>query len=235
MSNTFTRNEFNPLYDLQTKDVTGMRFYQTPNGIFLPSVTTVINYGEKPWLDEWRNMLGKKKADKEQQRCADRGTAVHLMCERFLKNETPNQICDGQTRENIKLFNQIKFALKGHVDNIRLQENAMWSEVLGIAGRCDLVADYDGTLSIIDFKTSNKLKDEGKIEHYFTQCAAYALMVEELYGLQVNNVVVIITTEAGLMPQVFKQPVSKYVSLLQQSINKFYSKEQSTIRRINQL
>lgn len=235
MSNLFNHNEFNPLYDLPTKDVTGMRFYQLPCGIFLPSVTTVINYGEKPWLEEWRNMLGKKKADKEQQRCADRGTAVHLMCERFLKNETASQICDGQTRENIKLFNQIKFALKGHVDNIRLQENVLWSELLGIAGRCDLIADYDGTVSIIDFKTSNKLKDEEKIEHYFVQCTAYALMVEELYGVQVNNIVVVITTESGLMPQVFKQPVSKYIMLLQQSIKTFYAKEQTTIKRINQL
>lgn len=231
----FTHNHVSPLYDLPTKTFSGMRFYQTPENVFLPSVTTVVNYGEKPWLDNWRNMLGPKKADKEQQRCSERGTAVHLMCEQFIQNIPTSDIIQSQPREYVKLFNQIKFALKGHVDNIRLQENALWSDVLGIAGRCDLVADYDGVLSIVDYKTANKLKNESSIEHYYTQCTAYALMMEEMYGLQINNIVVIITTEKGLMPQVFKSTVGKHVKDLQNKIQTFYRKEQQLIMQANQI
>lgn len=229
----FIHNELSPSYDLPTKDITGMRFYRTPYGVFLPSVTTVVNYGEKPWLDQWRKSLGKTKADKEQQRCSERGTSVHLMCERFLKNEDGSAIIQSQPRDHVKLFNQIKFAIKDRVQNIRLQEKVLWSEILGIAGRADLIAEYDGELSVIDFKTSNNLKQEDSIEHYFVQSTAYALMVEEMYGITINNIVVIITTERGLMPQVFKRSINEFVVPLQTKVTYFYEKEKHTILRIN--
>lgn len=229
----FTHTPLHPAYDLTTKDVTGMRYYQIPNGRFLPSITTVLNYGDKPWLEAWKNKLGKTAAEKEQKRCAERGTLIHTMCEEFIQNKPLADIIKSHPNDYLKLFNQMKYALKGNVDNIFLQENALWSEELGIAGRVDLVAEYKGTLSIIDFKTANYMKDIANIQNYFQQCAGYALMVEEMYGLSINNIVVIIANEKGLMAQVCVEPISSHVIGLQQHIQTFYTKEQHTIRRIN--
>lgn len=229
----FTHTPLQPKYDLPTKDVIGKRFYQTPSGVFLPSVTTVLGYGDKPWLEAWKNRLGEKAAKKEQERCAERGTLIHAMCEDFIKNKPVDEILNTHSRDYLKLFNQMKFALQNNIDNIRLQEDALWSDLLGIAGRVDLVAEYKGVLSIIDFKTSNYTKDVENIQNYFQQCAGYAIMVEEMYGLQINNIVVIIANEHGLMAQVCKEQVSNHVAGLQEKINVFYKSEEKTIRRLN--
>lgn len=229
----FTHTSLQPSYDLVTKDVMGKRFYQLPNGSFLPSVTTVLNYGEKPWLEAWKNKLGPKAAEKEQQRCAERGTLIHTMCEEFIQNKPIDEILKTNSREYLKLFNQMKYALQHNVDNIHIQEKALWSEILGIAGRVDLIAEYKGVISVIDFKTSNYTKDIANIQNYFQQCAAYAIMVEEMYGLQINNIVVIIANEHGLMAQVCKEQVSNHIEGLQEKINVFYKQEQKTIGRLN--
>lgn len=206
--------------DLETTSIKGRRWYKTPGGTY-PSVTTILSHGEKKWLKDWQNMLGKKKADKEQKRCADRGSAVHLMCERYLQNDNTDDIIKGQPREYVALFNQIKFALK-KINNIRAQEVALWSDDFGIAGRVDCIAEYDGKLSIIDFKTSNGLKDESMIGDYFLQCTAYALMYFEQYEEPIEDIVVIITAEKGLMPLVYRRKIDDYVAPLLAKINTFY-------------
>jgi genome maintenance exonuclease 1 len=146
------------LEEMSTKDVKGKRWYVTPSGELYPSITTLLGAKPKPHLENWRKMLGEDKAAKETSRCADRGTAVHLMAERFINNED-NPVRD-QTNENIKLFNQIRLIIKNKINNVRAQEIPLYSEFLGVAGRVDCIAEYEGVLSVIDFKTSNNNKDE---------------------------------------------------------------------------
>ena len=207
--------------DVETTTIKGKRWYETPDGTF-PSATTVLGHGDKPWLDSWRNMLGPKKADTETKRCSDRGTAVHEMAERYLMNDSLDSVVAGRDRDHIKLFNQLKIVLKKRVNNIHAQEIALWSETFRIAGRVDCIGEYDGVLSVIDFKTSNGNKDEAMIEDYFLQTTAYAIMYNELYGTAIDTVVILITTERGLMPLVFKKKIDDYVAPLLDRINKFY-------------
>lgn len=207
--------------DISTVTKKGSRWYNTPNGPY-PSVTTILSHGgDKQWLADWRNMLGPKKADKESKRCADRGTAVHEMCELFLMNKDVDEVVRGRQREHVALFNQIRMALR-KIDQIRAQEVALWSDQFKIAGRVDCIAEYNGTLSVIDFKTSNGMKDESMIEDYFLQCTAYALMYFELYNEPIEDIVVIITSEKGLMPLVFKRKIDDYVAPLLARVNKFH-------------
>lgn len=229
----FTTYENCPQFvDLDTKTINNMRFYKTPSGILLPSITTVLGAKEKPWLDNWRQMLGDKKALVETERCAQRGTAVHLMCEKYLQNTPKEDVIKGQPPEHIKLFNQIRLALN-KVDQIRAQEVALWSEQLGVAGRVDLVAEYNGKLSIIDFKTSNNNKTEDIIEDYFLQCTAYALMYYQLYDEVIEDIVVIITVEKGLMPLVFTKNINEYIAPLLTRIKDFKMKKKDTLEKIN--
>ncbi len=210
------------IVELSAKITNHQRWYTTPSGIKYPSVTTILGAKEKPYLEEWRQSLGPKKADKETKRCADRGTAVHKICEDYLNNvENPAK---GHEQLNVKLFNQIRFRLE-NIDNIRAQEVPLWSDTLKIAGRVDVVAEYNGVLSIIDFKTSNNNKTEDMIEDYFIQCSAYALMYEEIYGEFIEDIVVLIAVEKGLMPLLFKRKIDDYVGPLIDRINMFYKKE----------
>jgi genome maintenance exonuclease 1 len=219
----FTHIKTPEIVELSAKVTNGKRWYTTPTGIKYPSVTTILGAKEKPYLEEWRQSLGPKKADKETKRCADRGTAVHKICEDYLNNvENPSK---GYEQLNVKLFNQIKFRL-GNIDNIRAQEVPLWSDTLKIAGRVDVVAEYNGVLSIIDFKTSNNNKTEDMVEDYFIQCTAYALMYEELFGEFIEDIVVLIAVEKGIMPLLFKRKIDAYVGPLVDRINMFYKKEQ---------
>ena len=198
----------------------GMRWYDTPDGKKYPSVTTVVGYGEKPWLKEWQNMLGPQKAKKETQRCCDRGENVHKMVEMYLDNE------EDPTREfpqeHRKLFNQLKVRLK-KVDNIYAQELPLYSHRLKMAGRVDCIAEYDGKLAIIDFKTANNNKDVSKIQEYFWQTTAYAIMFHEMYGIGIENIVILMAVERGIMPLIFQDKIDKYVKPLLEKQREFYA------------
>ena len=210
------------LLDLNTKDVKGKRWYITPEGNLYPSITTLLGSKEKPHLEAWRNMLGVEKAAKETKRCADRGTAVHLMAERFLNNE--EDVLKGMSHENVKLFNQIRLVIKNKINNIHAQEVALYSDVLMVAGRVDCIAEFDGILSIIDFKTSNNNKTEAMIEDYLLQETFYALAYYELTGQKVEQIVTIMTVEKGIMPLVWKKPITPYIIPLTKRIEEFYTK-----------
>ena len=197
------------------------RWYKCPNGGTYPSVTTVLGDVEKPGLEAWRQMLGTKAADKETKRASDRGTAMHEMAEKYLMNvENPTK---GYQPSDIKLFNQIKVRLN-KIDNIRGQELQMYSERLRLAGTADCIGEYDGTLSLIDFKSSTNVKGEDLVYDYFLQCTAYALMYFEHYDEPIENIVIIMGVEKGMVPMVFTGVIDDYVQPLLQRINTFYEK-----------
>jgi len=195
------------------------RWYPIREGVSYPSVTTMLGHAPKPWLEEWRESMGREKADIETKRCSDRGTAVHLMAERYLQNDkapTKKQLGD-----HIKLYNQIKLTLN-KVDNIRAQEIPLFSDRLRLAGRVDVVGDYDGKLAVIDFKTSNTPKDLGMVEDYFLQSTAYAIMYFEMFDVPIEDIVIIIAVERGMVPMVFVKKIDDYVKPLLDRINTFY-------------
>ncbi|RKZ93891.1 MAG: hypothetical protein DRQ46_10840 [Gammaproteobacteria bacterium] len=207
------------LPDLKVESsATGRRFYITPNGDKYPSITTVLGAKEKPHLAKWRHMLGDKKADKETKRCADRGTAIHDMCEKYLLNvEAPTK---NHTAEHIRGFNQLKFRLN-KINNIRAQEIALFNDYLKVAGRVDCIGEYDGVLCIIDFKTSNNNKDRGMIDDYFKQCTFYALAWEEMTGELIEDIVILMSVEKGMVPMVHKAKIEDWIPSLLKDIHNF--------------
>lgn len=198
----------------------GKRWYVTPEGNKYPSMTTVLGHGEKQWLTDWRNMLGHDKAKKETERAAERGTAVHAMMEKFLDNQ--DNVTKGHQADHIRRFNQLKYCLK-RVNNIRAMETCLWSDRLRLAGRVDLVAEYDGVLSVIDFKTSNNVKTDDMVQDYFLQCTGYALMFEEIYDIPIDDICILMCVEKGMVPMVWRKKIDDYIKPLLHRINTYYS------------
>jgi len=196
--------------DNKLKEVTidGKRFYETPGGIF-PSVTSVVGWDKQNFFAEWR-----RKNPEESRRVLARGTKLHSIIESYLNNE---KIDFDNMLPNFKvLFNQIKPELD-KIQNIVAIETPLWSKTLGLAGRTDCIAEYDGKLSIIDFKASSKEKRKQDVESYFTQATAYALMFQERTGIIVENFAILISCEDGLT-QVFQNKPIKYVKKLKNVI-----------------
>jgi len=196
--------------DNKLKEVTidGKRFYETPGGIF-PSVTSVVGWDKQNFFAEWR-----RKNPEESRRVLARGTKLHSIIESYLNNE---EIDFDNMLPNFKvLFNQIKPELD-KIQNIVAIETPLWSKTLGLAGRTDCIAEYDGKLSIIDFKASSKEKRKQDVESYFTQATAYALMFQERTGIIVENFAILISCEDGLT-QVFQNKPIKYVKKLKNVI-----------------
>jgi genome maintenance exonuclease 1 len=210
----------NTIQPVDLKTIEGAkRLYITPEGNRYHSITTILGALEKPYLKSWRASLGEINATKEMKRAADRGSAVHLMTERFLNNDVNPTA--GQQLEHIGEFNSLRLHLK-KINNIITQESALWSDELRIAGRVDCIADFDGKLSIIDFKTSTNNKTESMIQDYWLQCAAYAIMFQERYDIQIDNLVVIMSVERGAVPLIFKQKVDDFIEPLLIRINNYY-------------
>jgi genome maintenance exonuclease 1 len=196
--------------DNKLKEVTidGKRFYETPGGVF-PSVTSVVGWDKQNFFAEWR-----RKNPEESRRVLARGTKLHSLIESYLNNETLD--FDNMLPNFKVLFNQIKPELD-KIQNIVAIETPLWSKTLGLAGRTDCIAEYDGKLSIIDFKASSKEKRKQDVESYFTQATAYALMFQERTGIIVENFAILISCEDGLT-QVFQNKPIKYVKKLKNVI-----------------
>lgn len=189
----------------------GRRFYATPDGEF-PSVTTVVGFEKQAFFSEWR-----KKNPDESRRVTSRGTKFHSLIEKYINNE---EIKFDELMSNEKaLFSLLKPELD-KIDNIVALESPLWSKTLGLAGRTDCIAEYDGKLSIIDFKASTKEKRAQDIDNYFAQATAYALMYQERTGKIVDNFAILIACEDGIK-QVFQGNPLKYVKKLKKLITKY--------------
>jgi len=170
------------------------------NGMMWPSVTTVIGHSKKKSIMEWRNRVGEEEANAISKRASTRGNKCHKLCELYLENKSISKYKDDPL--SMGLFYQIKPYLDS-IDNIHALEAPLCSSLLKMAGRVDCIAEYNGELAIIDFKTSTKYKREEWIHDYFAQETAYAIMFQELTGLIPKKLVTIIACETG-EPQVFE-------------------------------
>jgi genome maintenance exonuclease 1 len=196
---------------LKELSVDGKRLYETPEGVF-PSVTTVVGFQKQKFFAEWRN-----KNPEESKRVTSRGTKFHSIIEQYLKNE---QIDFDNLHSNFKSLFSILRPELDKIDNIIALETPLWSKTLGLAGRTDCIAEYDGKLSIIDFKASTKEKRARDIDNYFAQACAYALMFQERTGIIVDNFAILIACEDGLR-QVFQDKPIKYVKHLKSLITEY--------------
>lgn len=202
------------LADLPTETVNGSRRYCV-NGKLLPSITTVTSYQNRQSIAEWRERVGVEVANRISQFASTNGTKFHKLVEDYLNNIDAEY--DSEKYEiALKLFSQFQ-PLLDQVDNIHYQECALYSETLGIAGRVDCIAEYDGKLSVIDFKSSSKPKYESQIQNYFVQETGYAMMYEEMTGKKVEQIVTLISCHSG-ETQVFVKNPADYVDTLKQYI-----------------
>ena len=167
----------------------GTRIYKTPSGKAYPSVTTVTGLHNAKGIAAWRRRVGEEEANRVSSRASARGTRIHSYCEDYLKgNIFEADIFD------LEMFNSIKFWLDD-IDNIHALEDPLYSDFLQVAGTVDCIADFQGKLSVIDFKTASKPKDRDDIYNYFMQTAAYAVAFEERTGIPIGRLVIIMAVE----------------------------------------
>lgn len=186
-------------FGIRTEYINGKRHYITPEGNNYPSITTVLGEFSKVNIQKWRERVGEAEANKISGKASRRGTKLHLICEGYIQNDST--FLDGQTPDQIELFKGIQPHLD-KINNVHGVELALYSDHFGLAGRTDLIADYDGRLSVIDYKTSSKPKKKEWCEGYFAQGSFYAVAYEELTGIPVSQVVIIMAIEQEA-PQVF--------------------------------
>ena len=209
--------------DLKTDTIDGSRLYVTPSGVKYPSITTVLGHFGKHKLMEWRKAVGEEEANRVGRLAADRGTRLHTICEKYIDNE--EDIFGVKTMPHVKsMFYSIKPVLDSRIGKVYLQEVPLYSDHLRIAGRVDLIAEFDGVISIIDFKTSSRRKTAEDIKDYFEQETAYAIMFEERTGTPIVNLVTIMAVENDTEPLVFKEHRDNHASDLIKKI-RLYERE----------
>ena len=185
--------------ELETTTIHGKRHYVTPKG-FYPSITTALSILSSEGIAAWRMRVGEKEANRISTQAARRGTNVHQMCEDYVNNELDLRSFLPHERA---MFNSVRGTLDKSLGLVYAQECPLYSDYLGIAGRVDCVAEFNGRLSIIDYKTSSKIKSKKYIGAYFQQAAAYCVMFEERTGIPIDQIVIIIAVEGESEPQVF--------------------------------
>jgi len=198
-------------------NTSGKRLYETPDGNF-PSITTVLSSLSKAGIQAWRKRVGEEEANRISTQASRRGTRTHSIIEDYLKNQ--QDYLSGHMPDSIELFQSVQSILNTHIGKIYGLEVSLWSKFLGVAGRCDCIAEYDDEISIIDWKTSSKPKKEEWIESYKLQGTAYAKMYEERTGNKVTQVVIVIAVVDGT-PQIFYADPDEHVERLQEVINSY--------------
>jgi genome maintenance exonuclease 1 len=202
--------------NIKTEEINGKRFYVAPDGNKYPSVTTITGWKKRAFFAEWR-----RKNPDESRRVLSRGTSFHTIIEKYLLNEDAIVEEKKSSRPgDYYMFAQIKEELD-KINNIKALETALWSGTLKMAGRVDCIAEYDGKLSVIDFKTSKAIKDEKDIQEYFMQATAYAIMFKERTGITIKNIAILMSCEDGSVMVYQKNPV-EYVAPLKNAIDQYY-------------
>jgi genome maintenance exonuclease 1 len=209
------------LCELKREEYNGKRYYISPTGKRLPSVTTFLSHFKGDAIQKWRKKVGEEEANKISARASRRGTAVHSIMESYLANEERSVFLNDNVMPDVKFMFHIAEKELDKVDNIHYIETMLYSEVVGLAGQCDLIAEWEGTLSIIDWKTSTKLKKEEWIESYFLQATCYSLMFEEMTGIQAKQIVIFILVDGETKPQIFIKNRRDYIPLLAQRLKEY--------------
>ena len=205
---------------LTRETIDGVRYYSVPDEdelLRLVSITSVTSHFNKEIFVNWRKKVGNEEADRITKAATTRGTDMHTLTEHYLKND---QVLPEVPPISDFLLKISKGELN-KIDNIHSLEGALYSKQLGIAGTVDCIAEYDGELSIIDFKTSKKPKPRNWIEHYFVQAMAYGCMLYEMKDISIKKLVIIMACENGECVVYEETNKAKYIKLLGEYIRKF--------------
>ena len=223
MMKKFKHQKIN-LPEIKATTTDGVRLYETPEGNKYPSITTVLSVRNKKGLFEWRKRVGEDVANYVARKAANRGTSVHHMCEDYLNNDFDEEKHKKKFLPYV-LFNQLRESVLQKVDNIYAQECGLYSDKYKVAGRVDCIAEYDGKLSIIDFKTSSKERSDDWNESYYIQASAYAEMFEERTEIAIDQVVILVVTEDGVV-QEFVKNKTEFLPLLSDVIKEWKEKNE---------
>ena len=202
-------------------DRDGTRFYPIPGADkYYPSVTSITSFKNAKFFQKWRTKIGETEANRITARATQRGTAFHAITEDYFKGELNTDKYLENNPLSVRMFNVAKPTFN-RINNIHCLETFLYSHYLGLAGRVDCIAEFDGELAVIDFKTSTKEKKEDWIENYFVQETAYAAMFLERSGLEVKKIVTLIATEEGSIQVFQKYNLDDYLQLLKSYIEEF--------------
>ena len=204
--------------ELKKKEVDGIRLYNLPNGDWVPSITSVTSFHNREVFRKWRQRVGDAEANRITKESTTRGTDYHEAAQAYLENRELDW-------NNYLPLTEFMFKSSqpylDKIGKIHAIERTLYSEYLGLAGRVDCIAEYDGELAIIDFKTSKKIKPEKWIEQYFVQETAYACMYYELTGIPVEKLITIMVTPEGDVHVYDKRNKSDYIKLLVKYVKEF--------------
>ena len=207
--------------EVEAIDRNGTRFYPIPGADkYYPSVTSITSFKNAQFFQKWRARIGETEANRITARATQRGTAFHALAEDYFKDTLDINKYLENNPLSVRMFQSAKSTLD-RINNIHCLETFLYSHYLGLAGRVDCIAEFDGELAVIDFKTSTKEKKEDHIEHYFVQETAYAAMFLERSGLEVQKIVTLIATEEGTIQVFQKYNLDDYLQLLKSYIEEF--------------
>ena len=217
---TFTHCNFLGELELDKKETPGCRLYQLPNGNWVPSITSVTSFYNREVFVSWRKRVGIEEANRITKKATSRGTDFHEAAQAYLENK---ELDWDEFQPLTKfMFHHLKPELD-KINNIHAIEGTLYSEYLGLAGRVDCIAEYDGELAVIDFKTSTKIKPEKWVENYFVQEMFYASAYYELTGIPVKKLITLMVTPEGEVKVFDKRNKEDYIKLLVRYIKKFVS------------
>ena len=205
------------LLDLKTENVDGKRHYVTPDGNKYISITTLLSNLSKAGIQKWRERVGAEEANRISTKASRQGTGVHSICESYIKNE--DGFLDGRMPNEVEMFQSIE-SLLDCIDDVHCVEGALYSDELKLAGRTDLIAEFDNQLAVIDYKTSRKIKTWEMCHSYFMQGAFYAMAYEERTGIPINNIVIIMAVE-NEEPLLFRETKDRWIEPLNQVRHKY--------------
>ena len=206
-------------FELEANTIDGVRYYTLPSGKKAPSITSITSFYNRQIFINWRKKVGEEEANKITKVATDRGTKFHDLVEKYLSNEDVNSLKDVLPTTKARWIAARESLNK--IDNIHALEKPLYSEYFGIAGRVDCIAEYEGELAVIDFKTSKKIKPEKWLQNYFVQETAYACMYYEMTGISVKKIVTLMVADNGDVKVYEKTNKSDYIKLLTKYIKEF--------------
>lgn len=213
--------------ELPTHNISGMRFYEVPDGDKYPSITSVLGSqpGKKEGLQKWRDRIGEQQANIISRKAANRGTVFHHICEDYLVDKLDESAQEKHKTSNFlawALFGQVKKVIDERIGDIFLMEQTMYSTKHKVAGRCDLIAMFDGKPTVVDWKTATTMKKDEWNTDYYTQCSAYADMYTEHTGELIEDLAIVMVSEAGEV-EIFQKKVTDYTDRLGELMDEFYT------------
>ena len=197
-------------FELESTTTEKGRVYRVPGGELYPSITTVLSAYNKKAIMEWRQRVGEEKANEISRKASGRGTKLHNTVEKYLLNEMTDMKLKTMMPDIKEMFFDMRKIIDENIGDIYDIEQPLYSHKLKLAGRCDCIAEWNGELAIVDWKTSSRIKDKDHIQNYFMQATAYAEMFEEITGKAIETIVVAISVQSE-SPQLFVEQKSKYL------------------------